>query len=154
MQNIIEKIKKAGENRRSNLQRLGSLLHDVALELDGVIDGFTAHGIKFKNLYPQSNVGYYGCGLWTAGGYDDDGYEASGKLLSTTDKPGSDYFLHNDFNSVIVVASGEERREAAKNLPAFLNALLEHLEATNKETIEAAAKIEAMVNAAKAATEV
>lgn len=129
---MIKKIEALGNRWNSSLVKIGEMLDDVARQIDEALPEelgdvrFKAQGITFWRQGRSSSVSSLGPSF-----YVDD------ELVSTTREPGSSFYLHGDFGAFVRVASSEARREAARNLPRFLEEFIKFLEKQAHDTEEA-----------------
>ena len=130
----IKKIETLGNRWNSSLIKIGEMLDEVAHQIDEALPEelgdvrFKAYGITFWRWGRPSNVGSLGPSFYV-----------NDELVSTTREPGSSFYLHSDFGALVRVASRKARREAARNLPRFLEEFVKFLEEQAHDTEKAEA---------------
>ena len=138
-ESLIEKIERFGKQYNSSLTRIGVLLAELAEMIDEILPEelgnieFQHGNLLFSRVGKYSNIGRLGPSFWFVD-YDEEIGEYLKGLVSTTRKPGSEFFLHNDFNCKIAVAGRVSRRKAAEQIAEFLEKFAEHLEKLSEKS--------------------
>ena len=135
---IVEKIKKLGERYNSSLAKIGELMTEIAEEIKDI----PYNSFKVGNLVWRRDCLWHSP-QWSYGPrfeWEDEG-------LIDPRGPNKSWYFAGDFNCHLRTASPKGFREAAKNLPKFMESLRETLKKEASEAEETIKKLEKMLEA-------
>ena len=134
----IKKIKELGERYNSSLIRIAELMTKIAEEIKDI----PYNSFKSGNLVWQRDYLWHSP-RWSYG----PRFKWEGDGLIDPRGPNKSWFHAGDFNCQINTASAKGFREAAKNLPKFMESLRETLKKEASEAEETIRKLEKMLKA-------